>query len=79
MKTYGVVEVQFHAFLTSALDGGERLASRPGRFTHRERTPCTHCIGGWMGPRAGLDAVAKRKNHIINPGENPTPVIQPVA
>jgi len=29
----------------------------------RERTPGTHCKGGWVGPRAGLDtAVAKRTN-----------------
>jgi hypothetical protein len=28
--------------LTSALDGGEWLASRPGRFTSRERAPGTH-------------------------------------
>jgi hypothetical protein len=38
-----------------------------------ERAPCTHLIGGWVGPRAGLDAVAKRRNPIIaltesNPG-----------
>jgi hypothetical protein len=32
--------------LTSALEGGEWLASRPGRFTPRERAPCTHWIGG---------------------------------
>jgi hypothetical protein len=24
-------------------------------------------LGDWMGPRAGLDAVAKRKNSIIAP------------
>jgi hypothetical protein len=35
--------------LTSALDGGERSASRSGRFTPRERTPSTHWIGGWVG------------------------------
>jgi hypothetical protein len=46
--------------LTSALDGGEWPASRPGRFTPRERAPGTHWIGGWVGPRAGLDAVVKR-------------------
>jgi hypothetical protein len=26
-----------------------------------ERAPCTHWIGGWVGPRAGLDAVEKRR------------------
>jgi hypothetical protein len=29
MKTYGGMEVQVYAFLTSALDGGEWLALRP--------------------------------------------------
>jgi hypothetical protein len=47
--------------LTSALDGGEWSASRPGRFTRRERAPRIHWIGGWMGTRAVLDAVVKRK------------------
>jgi hypothetical protein len=43
--------------LTSALDGGEWSASRPGRFTPRERAPDTHWIAGWVGPRAILDVV----------------------
>jgi hypothetical protein len=30
-------------------------------FTSREEAPGTHWIGGWMGPRAGLDTVAKRE------------------
>jgi hypothetical protein len=47
--------------LTSALDGGEWSASRPGRYTSRERAPGTHWIGGWVGRRAVLDAVVKRK------------------
>jgi hypothetical protein len=47
--------------LTSALDGGEWSASRPGRFTPRERAPCNHRIGSWVGPRAVLNAVVKRK------------------
>jgi hypothetical protein len=47
--------------LTSALDVGERSASRPGRFTPRERAPGTHWIGGWVGSRAVLEAVVKRK------------------
>jgi hypothetical protein len=34
--------------LTSALDGGEWSASRPGRFISKERSPDTHWIGvGW--------------------------------
>jgi hypothetical protein len=46
-------------FLASALDAGEWSASRPGRFIPRKRGPGTHCIGGWVGPRAGLDAVVQ--------------------
>jgi hypothetical protein len=30
-------------------------------FIPRERAPSTHWIGGWVGPRVGLDAVEKRK------------------
>jgi len=40
--------------LTSALDGGGWSMPRPGHFPHRER-PGTHCIGGWVGRRAGLE------------------------
>jgi hypothetical protein len=36
-------------------------ASRPGRFNLRERARDTHWIGGWVGPRAGMDAVVKKK------------------
>jgi hypothetical protein len=60
MKTYGEVNVQIHIFLTSALAGGEWSASRSGRFTSGERAAGTHWIGGWVYPRAGLDAVEKR-------------------
>jgi hypothetical protein len=28
-----------------------------GHFTRRKTAPDTHCIGGWVGPRAGLDTV----------------------
>jgi hypothetical protein len=69
-----------HAFLTSALDGGEWSASQPGRFTPRERVPGTHWIGGLVGPRAVLDAVVKRKFPSPRREPNPrTPIVQPVA
>jgi hypothetical protein len=49
-----------YPFSTSALDRGEWSASRPGRaFIPGERTPGTHCTGGWVGPRAGLDTEAR--------------------
>jgi hypothetical protein len=61
MKAYGGVNVQIYIFLTSALAGGEWSASRPGRITPDERVPGTHWLGGWVGPRAGVDDVDKRK------------------
>jgi hypothetical protein len=36
-------------------------ASRPGRLYPRER-PGTHCTGGWVGPRAGLDRCGKSRS-----------------
>jgi hypothetical protein len=59
MKTYVVVDVQTHVFLTSALVGNEWSASRFGHFTPGERDPGTHWIGGWVGPRASLDNMEK--------------------
>jgi hypothetical protein len=56
--------------LASALGGSEWSASRPGRFTTRERAPCTHWIGGWVVPRAVLKAKVKRK--IPNPRRQST-------
>jgi hypothetical protein len=52
---------QIHIFLTSALVGGEWSASRPCRFTSGENTPGTYWIGEWVGTRAGLDYMEKRK------------------
>jgi hypothetical protein len=58
-----------YSFLTSALDGGEWP-----RFTLGERTTGTHCTGGWVGPRPGLDAEATGKIlKIIHDGWDQTP------
>jgi hypothetical protein len=48
MKVYWGVDVLLHAFLTSALDGGDWSASNPRRFNPRERAPGTQWIGGWV-------------------------------
>jgi hypothetical protein len=53
--------------MEEALVGREWSASRPNRFTPGERAPGTHWIGGWVGSRAGLDGVEKRK-FLILPG-----------
>jgi hypothetical protein len=69
-----------YSFTTSALDGGEWSASRPGRaLPPGERIPGTHCTGGWVGPRAGLDTEARRKILCPCRGSNPDrTVVQPV-
>jgi hypothetical protein len=38
---------------------GKRHA--PAALCPGERTPGTHCTGGWVGPRAGLDTEAREK------------------
>jgi hypothetical protein len=80
MKVYWGVEYSSTHSLTSALDGGEWSASLPGRFTPKEIAPNTHWIGGWVGPRAVLDAMVKRKIPSPRQESNPwTPIVQPVA
>jgi hypothetical protein len=76
MKTHRRVEVQLLSFLTSALDGGEWLDSSPGHFNPGERFHGTHCIGGWVDPTAGVEAVDKRK--IPVPAGNRTPTLHPI-
>ena len=45
--------------LTSALDGGGWLTPCPEHFTPGEKRPGTHCTGGWVGPKAGLNGCGK--------------------
>jgi hypothetical protein len=75
MKAYWAVEVYLHAFLTSALDGGEWSASRPGCFTPG-RTPDIHWRRG--GHRSRFGRGGEEKNSQPLPGLEP-PIIQPVA
>jgi hypothetical protein len=66
-----------YAFLTSALDGGEWSASRPDRALPRRKTAGTHCTGGWVGLRAGLDTEVTGKFLCPCRGPNPdSPVVQ---
>jgi hypothetical protein len=54
-----------YSLTISVLDRGERSASRSGRALAGERASGTHCIGGWVGPSAGLDTEARGK--ILSP------------
>jgi hypothetical protein len=47
---------------------GERHA--PATLYPGERTPGTHWTGGWVGPKAGLDAEARRKILCLCRGSN---------
>jgi hypothetical protein len=64
-----------YSFTTSAVGGGEWLASRftPGK------DPDTHWIGGWVGLKAGLDTETRGNilclYRVSNPGR---PVFQSV-
>jgi hypothetical protein len=50
------------SFSTLELDGGEWSVLRPCRFTSGKGAAGTHCtIGGWVGPRGGLDSVENGK------------------
>jgi hypothetical protein len=66
--------------LTHSLDGTRwgcmvSITPRP-RFTPGERTPGTHWIGGWVGPRAGL--YRQDRGKILCPCRGSNPVVQPV-
>jgi hypothetical protein len=69
-------------FLNTALHGGEWSVSHPGSFTPEEISANTHWIGGWVGCRASVDTVKKRKISYPCRGSNPfsqQPVTIPTA
>jgi hypothetical protein len=79
MKAYGVVDVQIHIFLTSALLGGEWMSFTARPLYPRGKNPLTHWIGGWVGLRAGLDDLEKRKFLPHRDSNSDPSVAQPVA
>jgi hypothetical protein len=50
-----------YSFVTSALDGVSGQRHAQATFTPGERTAGTHCTGGWLGPRDGLDTHVRGK------------------
>ena len=56
--------------LTSALDWGWKVSATPRPLYPRQR-PDTHCIGGWVGSRAGLDGCGKSRTTGIRSPDRP--------
>jgi hypothetical protein len=72
INAVGGEEYSSYSFSNSALDGGEWSASRSSRaLAPGDRTLGTHCTGGWVGPRAGLDTEARGKILSSLPGIEP--------
>jgi hypothetical protein len=62
MKAPREEEVQLLLILNLGTRWGWLVSVTPRpRFTPGEKTPSTHWAGGWVAPRAGLDAGARRK------------------
>jgi hypothetical protein len=60
-------------------EGLEWSDSRSGLHTLGERVPGTYWTGDLLGPRAGMDVVAKRKNSFFGSTGTLTPIVQPAA
>ena len=72
---YPEVELTYNSTvsLNSTLGGGWVVNATPRSLYPRER-PGTHCIGGWVDPRASLDWCGKSRSP---PGFDPR-TVQPI-
>jgi len=60
-------------FLDHGTRRGEGSASRPPPALYPRERPGTHCIGGWVGPRVGLDRCGKYRPTEIRSPDRPAP------
>jgi hypothetical protein len=68
---------KLHSFFDLSTRWRWVVSFTPRPLYPRVRVPGTHCIGGWVGPRAVLDAVVKRKIPSPRRESNPrTPIVQ---
>ena len=76
INTYVETEIQLHAFLTSALDGGKQSTLRSGCFNLRKEPP--QHIDQDFGGRGDPESVWKiwERSYFLNPAENPPTVRQ---
>jgi hypothetical protein len=69
-EALGRKEYSSYSFTTSAVDGVSGQRHALAVLYPRERTPCTHCTGGWVGPRAGLNTEDTGKSFSLCRGSN---------
>jgi hypothetical protein len=60
-----------YSFLTSALVGVSGQNHAPAGINLQGKDSGTHWMGGWVGPRAGLDTETRGKNPLPLPGIEP--------
>ena len=70
----GGAEVWFYSFFNLGTKRVWVVNATP-RLLYPWERPGTHCTGGWVGPRAGLDGYGKSR---LPPGFDPR-TIQPIA
>ena len=63
-------EVEYRLFFNLGAKWGWVVNATPRPLYPRDR-PGTHCIGGWVGPRAGLDGCGKSRPHRIRSADRP--------
>jgi hypothetical protein len=65
-STYGRVQVLHHLVLTSALNGGSRMASRPKHRVLGKKGP-SYQMNEWVNSRTSLETLEKkRKNSLLS-------------
>jgi hypothetical protein len=64
MKTYGGAEVYLHVFLTLVMDRDDWSVPHRGCISLGERASHISRIG-WLGPKADLEALEKRKTFAL--------------
>jgi hypothetical protein len=78
MKAYWGVEVQLHAFLNSALDGGEKSVVSSSFTPHPDKEPLVPLDRRLGRPQSRSGHSGKEKNSQPLPGLE-SPITQPVA
>jgi hypothetical protein len=78
-RRFGWELVQLLLFLNAGTRRGWVVSFTPRpRFTPGERSPGTHCRGGWLGPRAGLKAEVRGKILCLCQGSNTSHQSDPI-